>query len=69
MQEVPFAGEGFVVPKVGDIVEIVQGRNVGRLVKVVGTSGNVFNLAVKIHVELDGREVWYWPWNLRPTGG
>lgn len=61
-----FAGVELETPNVGDVVEIVEGENLGEWLIVVDLTGFVYAQSQKVHViSPDGEPVWYWDWNVK----
>ena len=61
-----FAGTSLTYPSPGDLVEILEGENVGAKLEVIKIDGYAFGSALKVYVRSAcGEEVWYWPWNIK----
>ena len=61
-----FSGVDVSHPKVGQLVEVIQGDFLGEQFVVTVLCGYLYNLAYRVYVKTpDGISTWYWPWNLR----
>jgi len=61
-----FSGVDVCHPKIGQLVEVVEGDFVGDTFEVTDLRGHLYNLAYRVYVKTpDGIPTWYWPWNLK----
>ncbi len=61
-----FAGIDVTHPKIGQLVEVLEGDFVGERFIVTDLCGYVNNIAYRVYVSVpDGIPTWYWPWSLK----
>lgn len=59
-----FAGSLLNIPKVGDVVQVVRGQDVGAEYEVLAVRGNVYSADQHVYVVSDDLPTWYHPWDL-----
>ena len=60
-----FAGEDLHQLWLGDVVKVIEGKNIGSTGIVEDVRGHAYDMAQRIYIKFPGGGfTWYWPWNL-----